>query len=167
VWRTWLEFDSFIKQLIVSVLAQFFKHGQMHCVVSASFRPAKESNNSLPIRSFGKSSPSTGCIGEFSNNDWPKIVFIVVCQFVTDLGMWDIRLTVLDRKKCETERTPKTCEFKPDFQFCVFRGCAGYTGPPKENLIGYCSTFYRFDLISVDWTLCMKTLTVIKITWVK
>jgi len=26
--------DSFIKQLIVSVLAQFFKHGQMHCARS-------------------------------------------------------------------------------------------------------------------------------------
>jgi len=41
--------DSFIKQLFVNVLAQFFKHGQMHCVVSASFRPAKESINSLPV----------------------------------------------------------------------------------------------------------------------
>ena len=44
--------DSFIKQLIVSVLAQFFKHGQMHCVVSTSFRPAKESMNYLPVRSI-------------------------------------------------------------------------------------------------------------------
>jgi len=70
--------DSFIKQLIVNVLAQFFKHRQMHCVVSASFRPAKESINSLPIRSFGKSSPSTGCTGEFNNNDSPKIVCIAV-----------------------------------------------------------------------------------------
>jgi len=61
--------DSFIKLVIVNVLAQFFKHWQMHCVVSASFRPAKASINSLPARSFGKSSQSTGCIGEFSNND--------------------------------------------------------------------------------------------------
>jgi len=30
--------DSFIKHLIVVVLAQFFKHGQMRCIVSASFR---------------------------------------------------------------------------------------------------------------------------------
>ena len=61
--------DSFIKQLIVNVLPQFFKHGQMHCVVSASFRPAKESINSLPVKSFGKSSPSTGCTGKFSNDE--------------------------------------------------------------------------------------------------
>jgi len=31
--------DSFIKQLIVSVLAQFFKHEQMHCVVSGHLPP--------------------------------------------------------------------------------------------------------------------------------
>ena len=74
--------DSFIKQLIVSVLAQFFKHRQTHCIVSTSFRPAKDSINSWPIRSFGKSSPSTGCMGEFSNNDSPKIVCIGVSHSI-------------------------------------------------------------------------------------
>jgi len=37
--------DSFIKQF--NVLAQFFKHGQMQCVVSASFRKAKIASNMM------------------------------------------------------------------------------------------------------------------------
>ena len=66
--------DSFIKPFIVYVLAVL----QMQCVVSASFRPTKDNINSLPVRSFSKSSPSTGCMGEFNNNDSPKIVCIGV-----------------------------------------------------------------------------------------